>query len=116
LAIFGEVEGNHGKHLLTETFWMAKSPFALFGIGLFQREVETTSITGFRGGDGQDRVIVCMSSQKGILADFHKAIYAFEGLMVNGPHHTQKRLIQIGEQGLREGPFPKSGAFFRRFQ
>lgn len=80
VAIFGEVEGNHGEQLNRRIYWQAKSPYSLFGIGLVERQHEPALLTEIEG-----RIVITLGAHKSLFSDFHVAVSWVEKLIEHGP-------------------------------
>src|SRR5580700_3051894 len=69
LAVFGEVEGLHGQRLLSNDFWLTKTRFAFFGIGLIHSQDVQITIQRI-SFLGKERVVLLLGGSNSLLSDF----------------------------------------------
>ncbi|MDC5408956.1 hypothetical protein OHW82_11375 [Acinetobacter baumannii] len=99
LAVYGEVEGNDGKTLLTERFWRRKHPDCLFGIGITPSRSHlkkfgfskkhfkdiTPSITlNWVKVDRKYKIVILIEKEHAIVQDFYDSIQAFKDILIQG--------------------------------
>jgi hypothetical protein len=97
LAVLGEVEGNHGDALLTDSFWTRKKGlYYSFGIGVKQRNTKKLNpmtgqldsqadITGrWVTTESGYKYVVIVDSDHYVIQDFHDAIGTIQLLMTLG--------------------------------
>jgi hypothetical protein len=92
IAIFGEVEGNHGQKMLKDSYWDGKSKFAHFGIGMVPKQKEPSAIQ-----NRDKKVLVTLSGGAfSVLGDFHKMIDILEAFILHGPNgiDSYKQMMQ----------------------
>lgn len=97
LAVFGEVEGNHGKRLLKSRYWKKKSDYALFGIGI---NTSCSSKATLEVVDTQARrkVVLILGTKDNVIADFHLVVNIIQNLMEVGPQGLWWRRLEAGLQ------------------
>jgi len=95
VAVFGEVEGNHGEYLGQERYWHAKSQLALFGIGLVPQQAYpiTLDIVSFSFGR---RAVVLLGTRSNVIGDFHHVVDAVGKFLYFGPRDEWWRMLQPG--------------------
>jgi hypothetical protein len=80
IAIFGEVEGNHGDNLWRPSYWESKSEYSLFAIGLSSRQQESLKI-----GECSGRIIITMGAQQNVFSDLQIVVNWVERIIESGP-------------------------------
>lgn len=98
IAVFGEVEGNHGRYLLNKRYWVSKSQYAAFGIGINTNQ-ETEATIQIMSTDVGRKAIIMLGTEDNVIADFHLVVNVIEKLMQSGPQDNWWRRY---ESGIRE--------------
>lgn len=98
LAVFGEVEGNHGKYLLSRRYWNKKSDYALFGIGINTNRSAEATLEVVDTDSGR-KIVLILGTEDNVIADFHLIVNILQKLMESGP---QGRWWHRFEAGIRE--------------
>lgn len=93
VAIFGEVEGNHGERLRRNIYWGGKSPFALFGVGVLPGQVDGVTLETINLLDVGPKVLMLFGTAKNVMADFADALSLLEMLFQNGPSAANSRFL-----------------------
>ena len=84
VGIFGEVEGNKGYKLTTDTFWNNKSDYCVFAIGVDKGSSKECYIDVF-DYNGAPKVNIIFEAEHHVVKDFHRVLGAMENLFHNGP-------------------------------
>ncbi|WAJ71853.1 hypothetical protein [Catenovulum adriaticum] len=84
VGIFGEVEGNKGYKLTTNTFWNNKSDYCVFAIGVEKGSSKECYIDVF-DYNGAPKVNIIFEADHYVVRDFHIVLGAMENLFQNGP-------------------------------
>lgn len=97
IALFGEVEGNHGEKLLNTSWWATKSDLAQFGIGILHGGDQPLLIGDVDAAAGK-RVVMLFGTQNNVIVDFHVAVDVMERILRDGPSEHFRRALQPGLQ------------------
>lgn len=98
LAVFGEVEGNHGEQIRRDSFWARKSPLLSFGVGVVPGAEGKVHIGTLPTASG-DRVVLLFERERGLAADFMDAVGWLGFLIQHGPADRRRHRV---EPGLKE--------------
>lgn len=84
VAIFGEVEGNYGNKLRTETFWGKKQEFCVFGIGVVEGNQKLIYFEE-SNHNGIPRVHLMFEKSHFFISDFLETLNCLKFLFLYGP-------------------------------
>lgn len=95
IAIFGEVEGNHGGSLRKDSYWKGKNDFCVFSIGV-EKGINKTCTIETTHCNGVDRANVTFAHDHLVVLDFDFIIQQFAALFSNGPQtRIQTRVDEV---------------------
>ncbi|WP_312917504.1 hypothetical protein [Stenotrophomonas sp.] len=84
VGVFGEVEGNYGNKLRTESFWGRKSEFCVFGIGVVNGDQKLIYFDE-SNHKGIPRVHILFERSHFLISDFLEALNCLKHLFLYGP-------------------------------
>lgn len=99
LAVFGEIEGNHGRRLLNSSYWNTKSEYALFGIGINTNRTSEASLEVVDTHAGR-KVVIILGTEENVISDFHLVVDIIQKLMQSGPQGQWWRRFESGLQDV----------------
>lgn len=84
VGIFGEVEGNHGNKMRTESYWGAKQEFCVFGIGVVDGDQKLIYFEESHH-KGMPRVLLMFERSHLFITDFLEVLNCLKFLFLYGP-------------------------------
>ena len=85
VGIFGEVEGNYGNKLRTESFWGKKNEFCVFGVGVVDGDQKLIYFEESHH-KGIPRVYLMFERSHFFISDFLEALNCLKLLFIYGPN------------------------------
>jgi len=88
VGIFGEIEGNKGYKLSTNNFWINKSDYCVFAIGVVKGKNKESYIETHYC-NGAPKINILFEAEHHVVSDFHLVVDCLELLLLQGPSSKQ---------------------------